>query len=124
MTAKIFLDATTVAVMLALFVHIPWLMYCAYTKLDPVLDLMEKVSGRRLSAVYPGPRGRFMLLCEVETIATDPRYALKIYRVNEEEAAAIPDWFRRQAKINHRITSAVCTGLALVAGMIWTGWFG
>ncbi|WPP01413.1 hypothetical protein SFA35_08655 [Pseudomonas sp. HR96] len=121
MSARLIFELITVVVTLALFINVPWLMYCAYTKLDPVLDVMEKVSGRRLTPIYSGPKGRFLLLCEVQVIATDPRYALKIYRVNEAEAAAIPDGFRRLAKINHRLIGIINTGLVLVAGMSWSG---
>lgn len=123
MSAKLFLDLFAAIVMMALFSHVAWLFYCTYTKLNPVLDLMEKASGKRLSSVYPGPKGRFLLMCEVSAMANDPRVALLLHRVTQAEIAAIPDEYRRLALMNRRISFTVFTGLALVAGMIWSGWF-
>ncbi|WPP01412.1 hypothetical protein SFA35_08650 [Pseudomonas sp. HR96] len=123
MTPRNLLGISAILVMTALFVHLAWMLYCAYTKLDPVLDRMEEASGKRMTSFYSGPKGRFLLLRDVSVIAVDPRLALKLGLVTEAEVGAIPESFRRLSRINHRINATVFMAMLLVAGLIWTGWF-
>lgn len=123
MTPRQFLDMTTVLAATGILLQAGWSLYIAYFKLGKVLDLMEQASGRRLEPISSGPKGRIYLMIEVSEMASDPLFALTIGRVKQSEVDAIPDTFKRMARIHSRVNILVMALLAASVGLEATGWF-
>lgn len=123
MIAKLFLDLVVVLATVAMFLQFGLSLYITYFKLGHVLDLMEQASGRRLTPLFSGPKGRVYLMIEVTGMAVDAKFALAIGRVMQIEVDAIPDDFKRMARTDSRVNLIVMTLLAGSVGLRATGWF-
>ena len=123
MIAKLFLDLVVVLATVAMFLQFGLSLYTTYFKLGHVLDLMERASGRRLTPLFSGPKGRVYLMIEVTGMAVDAKFALAIGRVMQIEVDAIPDDFKRMARTDSRVNLIVMTLLAGSVGLRATGWF-